>query len=1121
MHRCLRSTVSRLIVLGTVALSGPGALAQGVTGAALTGTIRDPDGNAVPDAKVQLVNPSTGEVFNTVTGANGQYFLDNVPSGGPYKLAATAEGYQVSTREAIQLTLGQRLGADLALKYAGEEMEIVSHLDALDDRARTGASTTLKEETIKRLPLQGRNFTNLVTTDSRVSSTGGGPSFAGQNNRLNNIQIDGGANNDLFGLADNGTPGGTAGAKPLSIEAIKEFNVQIAPFDVRLGNFVGGLVNAVTKSGTNDLHGTVFGYYQSRDLANKKAFIGGQYVNDTTFSGYTVGQFGAAVGGPIIRDKAHFFISADIQQRQFSLASARNLTGDDATDILPSRAGFTVATAERFRTLLGNYGITAGSATSSDLSNPDRNIFVKVTANPFANSRLELSYNFVKASTDVLIRNPTAPSLPTATGTGVVTSQGNLRDGYEIANAGYSNANNTNTVRGKLSSNFNDGKVSNELLAGVSIIRDERTLQSNAPLILVRAAPRATPPATNPGQNAWLAAGAERFSHANQLDQDVYQLQDNVSFALGTHRMVVGTTNEYLKIRNLFLQAKTGVWAFDCLNAADCPNSLEAGKPVAFQRRFGASTLQEPGTAKFNATQLGLYVQDEWAAVRGLTLTPGVRMDLPILPKGVQNTVVLNSPTLPIDTSQIPSGNILWSPRLGFNWDVDGSANTVVRGGIGVFSGRPAYVWVSNAYTINGLSQVQLTCVGATGVPTFTADPNAQPSDCKGGTGTPIAPTNQGEIDYFDPNTKYPQNLRYALGVDRRLPFGIVAGLDLMYTQDINGWYVTDENLAPTGTSGEGRTAYGAFNATTFTTPAGGQRIAPVPNRLDNTNLTNAIKISNKNGGKVYTASLQLQKAFGQDYSLNLGYTFSRSYDLISLTSSQALSNFQFEAIDGDIQNRNARPSAFDRPHRFTVAGSANLPYGFGVGLTYIFQSGTPYTWVVNGDVNGDGQAGNDAVFVPRLITAADGSQTVDQTQITLANTTQSAAMADFINNQSCLREAQGTLLKRGACRNPWGGIVDMRITWTSPPIKWDQRIEVQWDIFNVMNLLNRSWGLSEQAAQFSTISGGSSFLNPTGYDVANNRPRYTFAPQPSVVTTVYGPTSSRWRMQLGARYIF
>jgi outer membrane receptor protein involved in Fe transport len=974
MHR---STIAKLVVLVALVVADSRALAQGVTGSAVTGTVRDPDGAPVPEASVQLRDPATGQIFNTVTDSSGRYFIDNVPPGGSYVLAATAPGYETTTQDSgIRLSLGQRLTVDVPLRYLGEAMEIVSHADQLDDHARTGPSTTVRDATITRLPLSGRNFINLISTDPRVNSTGGGPSMAGQNNRLNNIQIDGGANNDLFGLADNGTPGGTSGAKALSIEAIREFTVQIAPFDVRLGNFVGGVVNAITKSGTNDFHGTVFGYLQNKTLANQKALINGDYIDDPTFLNYSSYQFGAAVGGPIIRDKAHFFIATDIQQRQSAFGSSFNMIGDPVYD--KAHAGFDTTYVDRFNSILAKYGITnAGGYQAPDLANPDRNLFIKVTSNAIENSNLELSYNYVNARQDVLIRGPITPSIPT-----------NLSSGYELSNSGYGIANTTNTGRLKLATNFMGGKLSNEFLAGVSFIRDARDLPVHAPLILVDTTQKLG------NRDAFLAAGAERFSQGNSLDQDIYQLQDNLSFAIDKHRFVIGTSNEYLKIRNLFLQAATGVWAFNSLD------DFDAGKPAAYERRFSAAPgVQEPGTARFNAKQLGFYVQDEWAVAKNLTVTPGIRFDLPILSAAVTNQAVLNSAALPIDTGRVPSGNPLWSPRIGFNWDVDGSSDTIVRGGAGVFTGRPAYVWVSNAYAINGLSQVNLRCFGATGVPAFTPDPNAQPLDCKGGTGTPLTPP-AGEIDFFDPKTKYPQNLRFALGLDRRLPFGIVGTVDLLYTQDINGWYTTDENLRVVGTSGEGRTLYGTFDPVTG---------ASTPTRLDTTNFTQAIKVSNKNGGKVYSATLQLQKQFGEIYALSVGYTYSRSYDLISFTSSQALSNFQFEPIDGDIQNRNVRPSAFDRPHKITVTGTASLPYGFGVGFTYTGASGTPYTWVVSGDANGDGLTSNDLVFVPS-----------DPSQITLKDPTQYDALQTFINSQDCLRNARGGLIQRGACRNSW-----------------------------------------------------------------------------------------------------
>jgi hypothetical protein len=454
----------------------------------------------------------------------------------------------------------------------------------------------------------------------------------------------------------------------------------------------------------------------------------------------------------------------------------------------------------------------------------------------------------------------------------------------------------------------------------------------------------------------------------------------------------------------------------------------------------------------------------------------------------------------------VPSGNPLWSPRLGFNWDVDGSSDTIVRGGIGVFSGRPAYVWVSNAYAGNGLSQVQLTCFGATGVPQFNPDPAAQPTDCSGGTGTPPPPTNQGEIDYFDPKTKYPQNLRLALGADRRLPLGIVASADFLYTRDINGWYVTDENLRVVGTNGEGRTLYGTFNT------ANGRS---TPTRVDGTNLMQAVKMFNKNGGYVTSATLQLQKQFGEVYAVSVGYTYSRSYDRMSLTSSQALSNFQFAPIDGDIQNRAVRPSSFDRPHKITISGTANLPYGFGVGLSYIGQSGLPYSWTVAGDVNGDGLGSNDLVYVP----ASSSDITLKDPKGTLTPQQMYDQLSAFIDTQACLRNARGSIIKRGACRNAWQHFLDLRLTWTSPKFKGEQRFEVQWDIFNVLNLLNKKWGHFDQDAQFE--NGPPPFLAVVGYDQAANRPIYNFTQPTQVTQTVYSPTQSRWRMQVGARYVF
>src|SRR5262249_46157587 len=261
---------------------------------------------------LQLRNPANGDTFNAVSERGGKYTIDNVAPGGPYVLTGTAEGYEPAIIPDLVLNLGQRLPVEVTMRtQLVEEIAVVAHRDNFSDKQRTGPSTVMKSSAITEMPLQGRNFTDLMSTDPRISSS----SVSGQNNRYNNIQIDGGANNDLFGLAGNGTPGGQSNAKPLSVEAIQEFNIQVAPFDVRQGMFAGGLINAVTKSGTNEFHGSLFIYEQNKSLASADQHINGVSTPDVNFSSYNTLQYGVTLGGPIIKDKAHFFIAADLQSK--------------------------------------------------------------------------------------------------------------------------------------------------------------------------------------------------------------------------------------------------------------------------------------------------------------------------------------------------------------------------------------------------------------------------------------------------------------------------------------------------------------------------------------------------------------------------------------------------------------------------------------------------------------------------------------------------------------------------------------------------------------------------------------------------------------------------------------
>ena len=1064
------------LAFAALALFAGTARAQGVTGSAVQGTVTSPDSGRVADAQVELRNILTGAIYRATSGSNGRYFIDNVQPGSGYVLTVRAIGFQPSSRSDISLSLGQRLTADVALAPEAvqlAELEVTAEADPLINAARTGPSQRISDSAIARLPLQGRNFTDLIQVSPQVVGT----SVAGQNNRYNNLQIDGGVNNDVFGLAETGSPGGQARARPIPVEAVKEFQVLVAPFDVRQGSFTGGLVNTITRSGSNEWTGSLFAFYQDKGISG--------FRTDPTFPGLSVGQYGGTLGGPIVRDRLHFFAAVDIQDREAPFSSSFNLTGDDASDL--GRTGFTLAEANRFRDILvDQYGMTGiGDPTSPELANPNVNLFGKLSYQADRLGLFELTYNRVDAERDILGRNATSTTIP-----------GRLRDGYQLSNSGYVFDNLTNTARLRWTSQFGNG-ISNELLAGYSAVRDERALGSDFPLVLARAGQVGT-------AGSFIAAGAERFSQLNSLDQDIISLQNNLSFGTGQHRVTVGTANEFYSFDNAFFQARIGVWAFNSID------SVAAGLPAAFQRVLPTPARPEGPVAQFNVQQFGLYAQDEWTPNERITLTAGIRMDVPFNDKPAENPALSANSLLPINTANFPSGNVLWSPRLGFNIDPTGRGETIVRGGVGYFTGRPPYVWLSNAFVGTGLEQVDLTCVGAGVVPEFTVDPANQPTSCAGGGGATAA---RPSPSYFVDDFKFPQTFRISVGADRRLPWGLVGTVDFLYSKNVNQLYLRDANLVNRGPNSEGRFMYG-----TIGTGSTGSFVA-TPLRITPSSGPEAIGAavlhSNTPLGRTYLGTVQLQKSFASGLEFSVGYTYSNSKDAISLTSSQAFSNFQFAAVDGPLESRNLTTSFFHVPHKVTVSGTVNLPLRTALSVIYIGRSGDPYAWIVNGDANADGINGNDLPFIP-----------ADPSQITLADPTQYAALDEFIQSQDCLQDNRGRIMERNSCQNPWQNYLNARLSGTIPTIG-TQGLELSLDLFNVLNFFDRDWGLYKQVSEFEE---GPRFLNAVGYDAANDRPVYRFSAPSIIETTVFGENPSgaqsgvnrsRWTMQLGARYRF
>ncbi|HSE27688.1 MAG TPA: TonB-dependent receptor, partial [Gemmatimonadales bacterium] len=1003
------------------------------------GVITQQGGVPIEGAVIEVLNTSTGARLQAVTRANGRYFLENVTPGGPYRISARAIGFRGATLDGIRLTLGQRFTRDFELErqvVEVEEVTVAGAVNPLINTGRTGSAQSISELAIQSLPLIGRNITSLIVTAPQVSVTNsGGPSIGGQNNRLNNIQIDGAVNNDLFGLGSTGTPGGQAQARAISSTAVKEFQVLVAPYDVRQGSFTGGLVNAVTRSGDNQFRGSVFGVLQNETFVGD---IGG--VEPAEFS--TV-QYGGTLSGPILKDRLHYFAAVDLQD------ASRPFVGPTATEAL----GVDGATdCQQVIDAVAAEGYNAGGCGDFTIETPNPTVFGKVDWSPAVNNRVTLSYNRVSASDDVLSRRDNGDWLLTG-GT-------------------YSFESLTNALRLNWAAVFSD-RFSNDLILGYQTIRDDRAPDTPFPTVRVTSG------------TGVLVTGAERFSQANELDQDIFEVTDNLTFDLGRHRVTVGTHNEFFSFRNVFFPRSIGEWTFTS------PDSLTAGLPTEYRRNL--ELRPGGGTAEFDVTQWGFYAQDQFNLGERVTMTAGLRVDIPTFGNTPPTNPGLQD-SLGVDTGAFPSGNALWSPRVGLNYDVFGDGTTFLRGGIGIFSGRPAYVWMSNAFTGTGLETAEITCRESSGnLPAYTLDPSAQYDTCAGG-GAPSPP--RSTPAFFDEDFKFQQNMKAAIGLDQQLPWSIVGTVDLVYTKWVNSLYIEDINLA-----GPQGSVLGEAGRITYGVPGSG-----TPTRVSDA-YNAALRHHNKSEDRSYQATFQLQKRFSDNLEFNAGYTYSNAKDVMALTSSIAFSNYGFATLDGTIADRNLTTSSFDRPHKVTISGTVQLPARLSASLVYIGSSGSPYAYVVNGDINSDGVGGtnrefNDLFYVP----TGPGDFTVAPTS--------SATYADlenYIATEHCLSSQRGRVMERNSCRNPWFNLLNARLSWDVSTFG-AQGLELRADIFNLLNLIDGDWGLQKETSSFE----GGQIVRLRGYDAANQRGIYDIT---LPTRDRLNNNLSRWAMQLGVSY--
>ncbi len=1051
------------------------SFAQGVTTAAISGRITGTNGEGLPGVNVVAVHDPSGSKYGATTREDGQYTLPNLRVGGPYTVTASIVGYQKQTARNLSLQLSQTLDLNLSLKeeaVQASEVVVEGERSSVFSASRSGAATNVNQTQIQGLPTLSRNFQDYYRISPYVSGDKG--NVLGRNSRYNNIQVDGVSFNDLFGLGSTGAPAGQSNVTPISLDAIEEFQLVVSPYDVRQSGFTGAGVNAITRSGTNQYRASAFyfgrnekfaGYYPSTDPVQKTKLAG--------FSDY---QLGGRVGGPIIEDKLFFFANGELTRYTQPLTRTFGQQTIGTNSYTVSQDSLNMLT----NYLSSKYGYNVGSWNSFNVNRESDKLFLRFDYNISEVHKLTARWSYLRSSED---NSP---------------SRGRSLTDIYAENGRYKLDNNTNSIALQLTSIFSN-TMSNDLIFGY-VDQADNPIYYGTPFPAIYIATNNRDAADKSTQN--LVLGSEQFRHYNELGQKSLEITDNFSYYLPGHTITVGARADLFSFRNLFIASGFGTYNYSSIAAF-----VQDARPSTYEFRYSATNdpLQE---ANWKANQFGLYAQDEWMAMPGLKVTVGVRADLPTYPSHPNYNFKIDS-TFGYRTDTPPKSTVAFSPRIGFNYALDEERTAQVRGGVGIFSGRFPYVWVSNQYSNTGVDFYTVTAVPNR----FNPDPYGQPK---------LPPTSTtAEVNLTDPNFVAPSIARFSLGFDYKLPFDLTASVEGIFSWTQNDVYYENINLKspqenggllPGGKLvGEGREVWGTWNASSrrYTTQWVNNQFSPGVFLVKNTDLG-----SNSN------ITVQVTRNVSEGVNGIVGYTWGVAKDINSMNSTTASSGWRFNPTPGNPNAPTLTYSQWDRTHRAMAGVSYRHEWisgGFAttVGFFYNGQSGRPFSYMVNGDVNGDGRSDNDLAYVPRDandIILMNGAGTA---VLTDKSAPEYAVMMDYINQDKYLSEHKGQISERSGPREPWAHTIDMRINLEIPTIA-SQKFEVTLDIMNVLNLLNSEWGWVRNTGTNQTVNLIKFHsIETTGAAAGRARYQWTGMSNPFVPDNLL----SRYQMQLGFRY--